>query len=200
MLPASTGPPAAAPRYAEISPMAALSAIDDLLTSESSCGDGDSSHIIQGVATRHTTPQARTPIMAFTSALRNSISLSCCLAAAFICCRATRSEELPSERRLISFEPAEVAHIIDLLAKQEAEVTRTAAESSDGVEQVTLAMQPWRGFSQWTLRRGEASQGEWALALRPTTLSYWTGRGPPPKLEEVDRFYLSASPWRPDER
>jgi hypothetical protein len=127
--------------------------------------------------------------MADSISLRTTAGVLSCLLALGACCCSAWADEPARERLLLGFETEEIAQMIERLAKQEAEVTKSAGTSSDGVEQVTLAMQPWRGFSQWTLQRGEASQGDWAMALRPTTLSYWTGPRQAPDLQDVDRFY-----------
>jgi len=99
------------------------------------------------------------------------------------------SAEPAREQLLLGFEADEITQMIERLAKEKKEVKRTADESSDGVEQVSVGMTPWAGFRNWILRRGEASQGEWAMAMRPTKLSTWTGPRPGPKLDEVHRFY-----------
>lgn len=90
---------------------------------------------------------------------------------------------------LLGFEADQIAQMIERLAEEKIEVKRATVKTSDGAEQVTVSMSPWVGFRDWTLRRGEATEGQWAMAMRPTTLSVWTGPRPAPELDEPDRFY-----------
>jgi len=121
--------------------------------------------------------------------LTQTTVLLCCLQVIALCCGAVWAEEPARERLLLGFEADEITQMIERLAKEKIEVTRTPSEPSGGGEQATVGMSPWVGFRDWSLRRGEASQGQWAMTLRPTTLSVWTGPRPGPKLDEVDRFY-----------
>ena len=120
---------------------------------------------------------------------RKSAAVFCYIHAVFICCGVAWSAEPADERLLLGFEADEITRMIELLAKEKKEVKRTTEKSPDAVEQVTVGMTPWAGFRNWTLRRGEASQGQWAMVMRPTKLSTWTGPRPGPNLDEVDRFY-----------
>ena len=120
---------------------------------------------------------------------RQSTAILCCIHVMCLCCGAIRADEPAREHLLLGFEPDEITRMTSVLAKEKRQVKRTTSKSSDGVEEVIVGMSPWAGFRKWALRRGKASQGEWAMAMRPTTLSVWTGPRPGPKLNEVDRFY-----------
>lgn len=113
----------------------------------------------------------------------------CCFLLVVAYCGQPRAEETARERLVLGFETDEIDRLAQRLAQDKLELKRSPIKSSDDIEQVTVGMSPWTGFQPWTLRRTEVSQGEWAMALRPTTLSFWAGPRPAPKLDEVDRFY-----------
>jgi hypothetical protein len=121
--------------------------------------------------------------------LTRATAMFCRIQVVFLCCGAVCAERPPREQSLLGFEADEIGQMIERLAKEKIEVKRTPPQVSGEVQHVTVGMSPWVGFRDWSLRRGQASQGQWAMELRPTTLSVWTGPRPGPKLDEIDRFY-----------
>jgi len=107
------------------------------------------------------------------------------------CCSPAFADESAAETRLLSFEAKELDSLIERFAKEKLKINRSAVKSTAAGDQVTVGMSGFKGFRQWKLQRGNASDGQWAMVLKPTKLWAWNAYKlrPRPQLVNADKYY-----------